>query len=114
MLVEGMAKHEGFTYQPDPDLYWKQGRSTEHDFTSEQKINRYSQLKTLENLTLITKRLNSKLKNAAWVNKKKTLKNHSSLKITTDYLEKEQWDESTIAARAGELAKLSLQIWKRE
>lgn len=27
-----MALHEGFKYQPDEELYWKQGRSTEKDF----------------------------------------------------------------------------------
>jgi adenine-specific DNA-methyltransferase len=32
MLASAMAKQEGFTYQPDEHIYWKQGRSSEHDY----------------------------------------------------------------------------------
>ncbi len=32
MLAAAMAKQEGFKYSPDPDIYWKQGKSTEKDF----------------------------------------------------------------------------------
>jgi len=32
MLAAAMAKHEGFKYSPDSQIYWKQGKSTEKDF----------------------------------------------------------------------------------
>lgn len=32
MLAAAMAKHEGFRYNPDETIYWKQGRSTEKDY----------------------------------------------------------------------------------
>lgn len=32
MLAAAMSKQEGFVYQPDEHIYWKQGRSTEKDF----------------------------------------------------------------------------------
>lgn len=32
MLAAAMAKHQGFTYSPDVEVYWKQGHSSEHDF----------------------------------------------------------------------------------
>lgn len=32
MLAAAMAKHCNFKYQPDDQLYWKQGQSTEKDF----------------------------------------------------------------------------------
>ncbi|MEA3361191.1 MAG: site-specific DNA-methyltransferase [Thermodesulfobacteriota bacterium] len=32
MLAAAMAKHEGFKYDPDEEIYWKQGQSTEKDF----------------------------------------------------------------------------------
>lgn len=32
MLAAAMAKHEGFKYSPDQQIYWKQGQSTEKDF----------------------------------------------------------------------------------
>lgn len=32
MLAAAMAKHQGFSYEPDAEMYWKQGHSSEHDF----------------------------------------------------------------------------------
>ena len=32
MLAAAMAKHEGFRFNPDEHVYWKQGQSTEKDF----------------------------------------------------------------------------------
>lgn len=32
MLAAAMAKQEGFRYAPDPEIYWKQGQSTEKDY----------------------------------------------------------------------------------
>jgi adenine-specific DNA-methyltransferase len=32
MLASAMAKQEGFKYEPDEHMYWKQGRSSERDF----------------------------------------------------------------------------------
>ncbi|MDN3723909.1 site-specific DNA-methyltransferase [Aequorivita sp. SDUM287046] len=32
MLAAAMAKQEGFKYQPDENIYWKQGQSSEQDF----------------------------------------------------------------------------------
>jgi len=32
MMAAAMAKHEGFRYSPDPEIYWKQGKSTEKDY----------------------------------------------------------------------------------
>jgi adenine-specific DNA-methyltransferase len=32
MLAAAMAKHEGFRYQPDEQVFWKQGKSSEKDY----------------------------------------------------------------------------------
>jgi adenine-specific DNA-methyltransferase len=42
MLAAAMAKQEGFSFQPDENKYWKQGRSTEQDyiFTTTQYLTR--------------------------------------------------------------------------
>ena len=32
MLAAAMAKHEGFVYAPDSEVYWKQGRGAEKDY----------------------------------------------------------------------------------
>jgi len=84
----------------------------EPDFDELAKYKRNQKLLTLGNLTLITKNLNSKLRNQAWEDKKKTLKEYSSLKMTTAFLDKEQWNESTIDERANLLATKAIDIWK--
>lgn len=52
MLAAAMAKHQGFTYSPDTELYWKQGYSSEHDF-----IFTTTQLLTIEMLENIHEQL---------------------------------------------------------
>ncbi len=32
LLASAVAKHEGFNYSPDSDIFWKQGKSTETDY----------------------------------------------------------------------------------
>jgi uncharacterized protein with ParB-like and HNH nuclease domain len=73
---------------------------------------RDKKIKTLGNLTLVTGSLNSSMRNSAWAIKKKTLKEHSRLKITTDYIGNSTWDERKIDARAKDLAAVALKIWK--
>jgi uncharacterized protein with ParB-like and HNH nuclease domain len=85
---------------------------TDREMTQEEKADRTRKLKTLGNLTLVTKRLNSAMQNAGWSDKKLHLRPNSSLKMTTDYLDKEKWDEATIDGRAEHLAKSALLIWK--
>lgn len=76
------------------------------------KILRNKKIKTLGNLTLITKSLNSSMKNAAWNEKKEALKEYSLLKITTEYIDKPHWNEAEIDNRANDLASIALKIWK--
>lgn len=80
--------------------------------TETMKDERHRKLKTLGNLTLVTGSLNSKMKNAAWKSKKKALRDYSKLKITTEYLDKESWDETEITSRSNTLANDALKIWK--
>ena len=49
MLAEAMCKLEGFTFDPNPDVYWQQGRSSETDF-----IYVTTQMMTKEMLTKIS------------------------------------------------------------
>jgi uncharacterized protein with ParB-like and HNH nuclease domain len=84
----------------------------EKEMNVEEKDNRNRKLRTLGNLTLVTKRLNSAMQNAAWKDKKLHLKPNSSLKMTVEYLDEEKWDESAIEGRADDLAAKALIIWK--
>lgn len=49
MLAAAMAKQEGYIYQPDAALYWKQGQSSEHDY-----IYTTTQFLTVESLDAIS------------------------------------------------------------
>lgn len=76
------------------------------------EIHRNKKIKTLGNLTLVTKSLNSSMKNAAWSVKKEALKDFSLLKITTEYVDKPEWNEAEIENRANDLSSVALKIWK--
>lgn len=84
----------------------------DREMNAQEKADRSRKVKTLGNLTLVTKVLNSTMQNSAWEDKKKHLKKHSSLRMTVDYLEKDKWDEAGIEERAGQLASDARKIWK--
>lgn len=84
----------------------------EREMNIQEKADRNRKLKTLGNLTLVTQKLNSTMKNAAWQAKKQHLKKNSSLRMTVDYLDKEKWDEACIDERANQLARNAKIIWK--
>ena len=75
------------------------------------KLQRGKKIKTLGNLTLVTGKLNSTMQNSGWQTKKNFLLKHSMLKITTNYLSKNDWNESEIEKRAKDLAEMGLKIW---
>lgn len=68
---------------------------------------------TLGNLTLLTKRLNSKVSNAAWADKVGELATYDVLKIDHDLITvTTRWDEAAIRARTKALTDDVLQIWR--
>ena len=81
--------------------------------TEEAREDRERHILTLGNLTLVTKRLNSKLKNDAWPGKRETLRQFSSLRMTTQYLDLEKWREDSIRGRGSDFAAEAITIWKR-
>lgn len=90
---------------------WRENWMTP-DIDENDKAARDKALKTLGNLTLVTKRLNSKLSNLAWGKKKEILRQHSSLKMTIDYLDNDNWDENNISKRANDLFfKSAMKMW---
>lgn len=82
------------------------------EFSNEEKWQRNFKLKTLGNLTITTGKLNSKLKNSTWDNKKEILKKFSSLPLTILYTDQTEWNEAEIEKRANDLLELSKEIWK--
>ena len=70
-------------------------------------------IKLIGNLTLTTAKLNPKLSNNGWDEKRKTLDNHSSLFLNKQLLKDahDAWDESAIINRSSDLAKITTKIW---
>jgi GNAT superfamily N-acetyltransferase len=71
---------------------------------------------TLGNLTLLTKKLNSKVSNGPWVGsegKRNGLHGHDVLMLNRQLLEKagERWTDDAIHARTQELAAIITQLW---
>lgn len=92
----------------------KQWLQNWNDVSGEERINyRNFKLQTLGNLTIITKNLNSKLRNSGWENKKSILNEFSMVPLTTKYTSLEKWNENTIEQRAKDISALALTIWKK-
>lgn len=69
-------------------------------------------LLTLGNLTVVKGQLNSSMRDAAWTKKQKSLRQFSTFKITTDYLNTTTWEETNIKTRATDLLTFAKAIWK--
>lgn len=68
---------------------------------------------SIGNLTLVNKRLNSSMANAAWPEKRDALDQHSTLFLNKDLLShsSDSWDEANIDARARRLCGIAIQLW---
>jgi Protein of unknown function (DUF1524) len=84
----------------------------DNKMSDQERAIRNRKIKTLGNLTLVTKRLNSTMQHSAWIDKKQHLEKHSALCMTRDYLSRESWDETCIDERAIQLASAAMKIWK--
>jgi hypothetical protein len=72
-------------------------------------------LHTIGNLTLVTDKLNPKLSNGAWADKRKAIAAHSVLRLNHELLAtaSEGWAEEQILARSARLADVVNGIWPR-
>lgn len=115
--------NSGYTDNPKLNL---EGLSVEHIMPKKWKnhwnnnlpnekdsLNRNYVLLTLGNLTLITGKLNSSMRDSSWNIKKEALRKFSTLRQTTDYINIVDWNETEIISRAKHLYQLAVQIWKR-
>lgn len=67
----------------------------------------------LGNLTLLTGRLNSKVSNGPWIEKRAALKEHDILKLNVDLLDAggDLWSEESIRRRTDGLIQSIIEIW---
>ncbi len=66
---------------------------------------------TIGNLTLVTRKLNSSLSNAAWKDKRDALLTHSVMNMNRELRDQSAWDEESITSRSAEMAKLIAEHW---
>ncbi len=83
----------------------------ETDVPGEAKSQRDRLLHSIGNLTLVTQRLNSTLKNAPWDEKRETLNTYSVLRLKESLVNEGKWNEDTIKDRSRYLAKVAAEVW---
>ncbi len=72
---------------------------------------RNGRIHTIGNLTLVTGRLNSKLSNAPWCQKREAIQKHAVLNLNGELVTKSAWDEDSIRARSQQMAQLIAKCW---
>jgi hypothetical protein len=65
------------------------------------------------NLTLVTGKLNPKMSNGPWLDKRAALREHSVMRISADIRNAETWDEAAITERGEKLSALAVSVWPR-
>ena len=68
-------------------------------------------LQSIGNLTLVTVRLNSKMSNSPFVEKKSALRENSGLRLNKEICAHDDWDTQQIQDRADELFTIFCEIW---
>ena len=74
---------------------------------------RNSIVKEIGNLTLVAQKLNNRLSNGPWTEKRRELQKHSMLFLNKTLLENspEVWDECSIRERSAKLAEEIIKVW---
>ena len=70
-------------------------------------------LHQIGNLTLVTGKLNAKLSNGPWIEKRQVLNRHTTLRLNLELLEMagNVWDEDAIERRNEWMAEKIIEIW---
>ena len=92
------------------------------NLVNDQAKQRDNLILTLGNLTLITKQLNSSIRDSGWVAKKNgNVRNHGlmeyaqGIEIFSKYMQRENWDEDSVTERGQELFRYSVNnVWNLE
>ena len=95
--------------------HWEPPSEADLDGEEDTAQRRDSLVHTIGNLTLVNKRLNSSMANAALPEKHAALAQHSTLFLNKDLLEASAsgWDEDRIVARSNRLCDVAIRVWPR-
>ena len=90
--------------------HWARPRKGGTDETPMQRRERL--VHSIGNLTLVTSRLNSKMRNGPWREKKKMLSNHGMMYLNSGLIEHDsQWNDDAITNRSHLLADVVTRVW---
>lgn len=81
------------------------------DIPGEAERQRDQLVHAIGNLTLVNKRLNPKMSNAPWHEKRRLLNEHSVLELRKSLTIHDEWNEETIRERGRQLAKVAAEVW---
>jgi hypothetical protein len=105
------VERAGFPIEHILPQKWQPNWQTE---TQEQEWERQLRVHRLGNLTLLTGKLNAKISNGRWADKRKALLEHNTIKLTGRVVEQAhstEWDESLIDQRTADLITVLLTVW---
>ena len=77
----------------------------------EAEVRRDRLLHTMGNLTLLTKKLNPKVSNGPWDEKRAAILEHSALTLNRKLQDHLEWSEEAIIRRGKELFEVATQVW---
>ena len=116
-ILETIEKY----YRGDNFREWDPKMSVEHilpknsskwdEFCKKEKFLPETYVNRLGNLTLVTKPLNSKMKNSIFDVKKEAIRDYSNYKINEYVIEREKWNNESINGRQREWGRVASKIW---
>lgn len=113
--TEPLGPTESLTIDHILPQSWKENWPLPHGIQDEEaaELARDRAVKYIGNLTIITGRLNSTIKNKPWSEKKSLLKD-STLYVNRNLIDSapNHWDEEAIKHRSANMAELTTEIWK--
>ena len=117
-MAESQAVPRGLTIEHIMPQKWQENwplptSATDVERAVEERDHRNRIIHSIGNLTLVNGNLNSSLSNAPWVDKRKTLSQHTVLFLNKELLEEapDVWNEEMIAERAQRLFKVATRVW---
>ena len=97
---------------PTTEERWEALYATEENSTRVGQIVRRNRLlNTFGNLTILTKPLNSSIKNGPFGAKREALDDHSLLVMNREICKREDWSEDQIESRSRELFQIARNLW---
>ena len=122
-LISEMASNKNVP--DDRDLWiehvmpqsWQRHYPLPSDASQDAELQRERAISRLGNLTLTNYKLDIKLSNRPWREKRRMLRDHDNLFLNKDLLDhapEDRWDENTIRERDGRLADIICTIWPHD